>query len=145
MLFLHRLMTIYISTTRCFGCIAGDWNFQVQNIFLYNRWIRLQHLLYIKFGVWHWLWRGPVFFTIQLNPYSVTFGLSSDLLIIYSSCSCTWSLPYSYWKSSVTCAFFQKILFRKLKSILLIIVFTYDLAFSLLLFKIVIGGGFRCI
>lgn len=85
------------------------------------------------------------FFTIQLHPYSVTLGLSSDLLMIYSSCSCTWSLPYSYWKSSVTCVFFQKKFFRKLKGILLIIVFTYDLAFSLLLFKIVIGGGFRCI
>lgn len=146
MLFLHRLMTIYIPTTRCFGCIAGGWNLQVQNIFLYYRWLHLQHLLWIlnlEFGTDSG--EDQYFFTIQLHPYSVTLGLSSDLLMIYSSCSCTWSLSYSYWKSSVTCVFFQKKFFRKLKGILLIIVFTYDLAFSLLLFKIVIGGGFRCI
>ena len=35
--------------------------------------------LYIKFGVWHWFWRGQVFFTQELHPYLVISDWSSDL------------------------------------------------------------------
>ena len=144
MLFLHRLMTIYIPTTRCFGCIAGGWNLQVQNIFLYYRWLHLQHLLWIlnlEFGTDSG--EDQYFFTIQLHPHSVTLGLSSDLLMIYSSCSCTWSLPYSYWKSSVTCVFSRKSSLGNLKVsywlLFLHMILRFLCFFSRLLLVVVLG------
>ena len=128
------LMTIYLSTTQYFCCIACGWNRfyniqtilwkllqQFRDISLFHNWLHFQHLLYkLNLGFGN-VSKENKYFSLYCCThvwwfwFNVTIYYALLLLMIYCSCSCNWSLRYFYWKSCVTCSFSENVSIANLK------------------------------